>query len=419
MAEFLMPSLGADMETGKLIEWEKHPGDNVKRGDVIAVVETQKGAIEIEVFEDGVLESCLVELDTPVPVGTVLAIIKTATDNNTSVDTDFKEVNSASEPESSEHKNTSSAEPQFANAKEVSAIGDTEDRFFSSSQSDRVKISPAAKREANKRSIDIASLTGTGIDGSIILADLEQSAKAGDRISGNTINSVAEMQSSSPESTGMRTAIAAAMSRSKREIPHYYLSHTITLTATRQFLQEYNLNRNPEKRLLSGALYMKALALAVKKYPEFNGFYSEDGFQQAESTHIGMAINIRGGGLVAPAIHDVLTLDLDTLMVKLRQLVESVRAGRFSAAALADPTITLSSLGERGVDSLYGVIYPPQVAIIGIGTPTRRPIEAEGAIAFSDSVTITLAADHRVSDGHRGALLLRKIDSLLQTPGAL
>ena len=132
-----------------------------------------------------------------------------------------------------------------------------------------------------------------------------------------------------------------------------------------------------------------------------------------------MAINIRGGGLVAPAIHDVETLDVDTLMDKLRHLVQSVRAGRFSAAALADPTITLSSLGDRGVNSLYGVIYPPQVAIIGIGTPTRKPIETDGSINFTDSVTITLAADHRASDGHRGALLLRKIDSLLQKPEAL
>lgn len=417
MAEFLMPSLGADMETGKLIAWEKKPGDTVKRGDVIAVIETQKGAIEIEVFEDGVLESCLVELDTPVPVGTVLAVIKADADNDLNTHLDSNELVSDSEPESNEHKNTESAETQITNAAKTDASdeGDTTDRLSSNSQSARVKISPAARREASQRSIDIASLTGTGVDGSIVLADLAP-LDYGD---GKDGGSASPKRPASPDFTGMRTAIAAAMSRSKREIPHYYLSHTINLAATLKFLQETNSNRSPDKRLLSGALYMKALALAVKKYPEFNGFYTKDGFKQADSVHLGMAINIRGGGLVAPAIHDVQTLDLDTLMDKLHHLVETVRAGRFSAAALADPTITLSSLGDRGVDSLYGVIYPPQVAIFGIGTPTRTPTEVNGDITFTDSVTITLAADHRVSDGHRGALLLRKINSLLQKPEAL
>jgi pyruvate dehydrogenase E2 component (dihydrolipoamide acetyltransferase) len=132
-----------------------------------------------------------------------------------------------------------------------------------------------------------------------------------------------------------------------------------------------------------------------------------------------MAIAIRGGGLTAPAIHDVDRLTLDELMARLRDLVARTRAGTLRSSELADPTITVTSLGERGVDALLGVIYPPQVAILGFGTPATRPWAVDGRIEARQIMTASLAADHRVSDGHRGALLLAEIDRRLQQPEAL
>lgn len=168
-----------------------------------------------------------------------------------------------------------------------------------------------------------------------------------------------------------------------------------------------------------GVLFVKAVARAAKKYPEFNGFFDEGAFGPSPVVHAGVAINIRGGGLVAPAIHDADTLELDVLMEKMRDLVARVRAGRFRSSELADPTITISSLGERGVESLYGVIYPPQVAIVGVGMPVTRPWVVDGLIVPRQLVTLTLAGDHRVSDGHRGALFLRAIENQLLEPEAL
>jgi pyruvate dehydrogenase E2 component (dihydrolipoamide acetyltransferase) len=209
------------------------------------------------------------------------------------------------------------------------------------------------------------------------------------------------------------------MSRSKREIPHFYLSHTADAGPAQDWIAHLNAGRPPEQRLLLGALLVKATAIAVRKFPEFNGVFTDRTFQPSADIHIGVAIAIRGGGLVAPAIHHTDALSLDDLMTGMRDLVARVRAGRFRSSEIADPTMTVSSLGERGVEALFGVIYPPQVAIVGFGKVVERPWISDGAVIPRPVVTVTLAADHRVSDGHRGALFLSEIDRLLQDPQSL
>jgi pyruvate dehydrogenase E2 component (dihydrolipoamide acetyltransferase) len=217
----------------------------------------------------------------------------------------------------------------------------------------------------------------------------------------------------------MRTAIAAAMARSKREIPHYYLEHQVDVTACEQWLAQKNAALPPDSRLLFGALSIKAVALACRRFPALNGFYQDGIFEPAKGVHIGVAIAIRGGGLAAPALHDVDQLPLDQLMTQMRDLVQRTRAGRIRSSEMTDPTITVSSLGERGVELLYGIIYPPQVAIVGFGKVVPRPWVVDGAIGPRSIVTTTLSADHRVTDGHAGALFLVEIGKLLQEPDKL
>jgi pyruvate dehydrogenase E2 component (dihydrolipoamide acetyltransferase) len=212
----------------------------------------------------------------------------------------------------------------------------------------------------------------------------------------------------------MREAIAAAMAHSKREIPHYYLSHAIDLTPASDWLARRNADLPPDRRVLMGVLFIKAVALTLRRFPELNGFDRDGRFEPATGIHVGTATAIRGGGLVAPAIHDADQLDLDTLMARLRDLVARVRAGTLRGSELSDPTVTVSSLGERGVDRLYGIIYPPQVAIVGFGTPSPRPWVLDGQVVPRTIVTATLAADHRHSDGHRGALILAHLGQRLQ-----
>lgn len=403
MAEFLMPSLGADMEAGTLVEWLKKPGDPVKRGEIIAVVETQKGAIEVECFEDGTLDGYLVDLNTKVPVGTPLAMIRGE-----------GEEPAVARTEATPEPPPLPAEPEPCPAPKPAmvAAAPPPPLLTVATSTDRLRISPAARRLATEKGVDPATLAGTGPGGAIQLADIGAGAARAAPEAG-------------PQRTGgfnmdaMRDAIAAAMARSKREIPHYYMSQTCDLTKAEAFIAERNAGKPPEERVLVAALFVKAVAKALKKYKEFSGHYENGVFAPGETVHVGMAINIRGGGLVAPAIHDAQSLDLDAVMDKTRDLVARVRAGRFRASELSDPTITVTSLGDRGVEAMYPIIYPPQVAIVGIGTPVVRPWVVGDEVVPRSTVTLTLAADHRVSDGHRGGLFLSAIDKNLQEPEKL
>lgn len=386
-----MPSLGADMEAGTLVEWLVNPGAAVKRGDIVAVVETQKGAIEIEVFDDGVVERFLVQPGATVPVGTPLAVIR-----------------GEGEPTATAAAPPIVTAPPPIAPKPAPAAPPKPVAAPSPAASERLRASPAARRLAAERGVTLAQITGTGPGGAIQLADVEAATPA-----------APPPRPAAFDFRQMRAAIAAAMSRSKREIPHYYLSDTVEMRAAADWVAKTNEDRPPETRLLLGALLVKATAVAARTYPEFNGFFADGAFQPSAAVHPGMAIALRGGGLAAPAIHDAADLDLDTLMDRMRDLVGRVRAGRFRSSEIADPTITISSLGDRGVEALYGVIYPPQVAIVGFGKVVERPWVVDGAVGPRPVITLTLAADHRVSDGHRGALFLAEIGRLLQHPEAL
>jgi pyruvate dehydrogenase E2 component (dihydrolipoamide acetyltransferase) len=383
-----MPSLGADMEDATLIEWLAKPGDKMRRGDLIAVVETQKGAIELEVFEDGVLEEHVVAPGAVLPVGAVMARFRGAGEA-----TAPRPAVPAPAPAPASRKPPPAPEAPSPTRPPLAA---------------GPRASPAARRLAEEAGVDLASIAGSGPGGAITREDVAARAQA-----------PAETKVAGFDFSAMRRAIAAAMGRSKREIPHYYLSHTTDIGAAQNWLAASNAQRPPAERLLMGALFIKAVARTAREYPEFNGFHVDDCFQPSQVIHVGVAIAIRGGGLAAPAIHDAADLSLADLMAKMRDLVARVRAGRFRSSEIADPTITVTSLGDRGVDAVWGVIYPPQVAIVGFGRILVRPWIVDGAVTARPTVCVTLAADHRVSDGHKGALFLERIGQLLAEPASL
>ncbi|PLW78475.1 dihydrolipoamide acetyltransferase family protein [Cohaesibacter celericrescens] len=420
MIDFLMPSLGADMEDGKLVEWLVEPGAMLKHGDTIAVVETQKGAIEIEIFNEGIFDHPLVDIGMAVPVGTPIAAIRERGEAAAIRDAEQSE---KSEPITkaadgseavADHKPAAEAEPV------AGPTGLLAEARVTTPAGERTRVSPIARRYADQHGIDVASISGSGPSGEVLLQDVEMAEKPAERTILSTKEPAPIDETETGERlSGMRAAIATAMSRSKREIPHFYLAHSIDLTLCEAWLADYNAERAPESRLLLSALLVKAVALAAHKYPEFNGHYIDGVFHSGAAIHVGVAINIRGTGLVAPAIHNAEGLSLEGLMVKMRDLVVRVRAGRFRSSELSDPTITVSIMGDRGVETLYGVIYPPQVAIIGFGMPVTEARVVDGMIGPRRIVHVTLASDHRINDGHRGALLLARIERILQEPEKL
>jgi len=363
MIDFKLPSLGADMDSGKLLEWKVRPGDHVKRGDVVAVVDTSKAAVEIEIWDEGTVQEILVEPGTTIPVGTVLARLLAS-----------------------------------GEAPPAAAVAAHERR----------RVSPAARKHAADLGVDLEKVEATGPGGAVTIEDVERARPT------------APAAPAAPDRAAeMRKAIAAAMSRAKREIPHYYLSETVPMLRATEWLTAENAKRPITGRLLMAVLQLKAVALALGEFPDLNGLWRDGAYHPSPAVHAGVAISLRGGGLIAPAIHNVAELPLGELMRSLADLVKRARAGSLRSSEMSDPTVTVSNLGDNGVEAAFPIIYPPQVAIVAFGRVAPRPWAEGDALRVMPTVVASLSADHRVSDGHRGALFLDALAKRLQEPEKL
>ena len=267
-SEFRLPALGADMDEGTIVQWNVAPGSVVKRGDVVAVVETDKGAIDVEIFQDGVVREIVVQPGTKVPVGTVLAMLEGAAEPSASVGQSGAADGSPPPPV-------------------IAPAADAPSPVQLAATGARLKISPAARKRASELGIDAATLQGSGPGGVITLEDVEHSARP--------TRAKAEEAAEPKAGEGMREAIAAAMSRSKREIPHYYLSHEIDLQTAHDRLSAINAARTPDLRLLMGALLVRATVRALAKVPELNGRFETEPYAPTAEVNCGIAVAMRGG----------------------------------------------------------------------------------------------------------------------------
>jgi len=386
MIEFKMPSLGADMEDGTLIEWRKKPGDLVKRGDIIAEIETQKGLIEIEIFEEGKVDQLLLQVGDKVKVGTTIATI----DNGPDSQQISESISELQKPE----KPIETRGPFQVQPIETPAH--------------RIKISPLARRMAEDSGIQMGDLTGTGEGGAITREDVELAISA-------QSSKTEKPKSPVDQSLGIRLAVAAAMSKSNREIPHYYLESRIDMRNALAWLSETNVKRSPKDRLLPVVLYIKAAALALKQCPELNAEW-KNGLILKKEINIGFVVSLKAGGIIVPAIHNADQKSLDQLMADLNDLIPRARNLKLRSSELSDSTFTLTSIGESGADTLYGIIYPPQTGLIGIGRISEQPWAENGMLDVRSCVSVTLAADHRASDGLSGSRFLSAFNQFLQKP---
>jgi pyruvate dehydrogenase E2 component (dihydrolipoamide acetyltransferase) len=293
----------------------------------------------------------------------------------------------------------------------------------------------ARARLAAEFGVDLGTVEGTGPGGAVRAADVRRAASAGapaawqpaarppTAAAAPAWQAVPASQAAQADrarrAQSMRQAIARLMARSKREIPHYYVSNTVDMGAALAWLRERNRSLGVSQRLVPAALLLRATALAARQIPELNGYWTEEHFVPGEAVHLGVAISLRGGGLITPAIHHADGLDPGELMARLRDLVNRARAGRLRRPELTDATITVTNLGDQGVESVTGVIYPPQVALVGFGKITERPWAVGGLLGIRPVVATTLAADHRATDGYTGGRFLAVVADLLQRPEEL
>ena len=407
--EIVMPSLGADMAEGMLVEWLVKRGDSVKRGDIIAVIETQKGAIDMEVYYTGVISEILHEPVVTLPVGTVMARVELTEASDREVaataapqmDTTVPEIDTAPQMDITVSEINTAPQIDTTSPQVVTAAG-----------RGSVIASPIVRKVALEKRLDLTSIKGSGPLGAILLRDLPETTKEM-RVSTSASKQLSGVTKS------MRGAIAAAMTKSKNEIPHFYQSLDIELSNALAWLKKTNEDRSPELHILLLALLLKAVAKTLTKYPDLNGFYQANQFVHAEEIHIGNVISLRQGGLVVPAIHHVDKLSVDETMQAIRDISARGRNGHLRSSELTDASITITNMGERGTDSVFAVIYPPQVAIIGFGKIRKTPQLVDGELVNSEVMSVCLSADHRVIDGMLGAKFLNALSKQLQKPELL
>lgn len=456
-----MPSLGADMEHGKVVEWLVKPGDYIHKGDLVAAVDTDKTVMDIESFQEGVLAEFLVDIGDTVDVGTPIARITATPAELPPAPPADHGAKAAPTVRHLAHTlgvdvgriSGSGTDGEVTRAdveRAAAASGTRAPEPATAPEAHRVRSSPLARRLAAELGVQLSAVTGTGPGGAVTEEDVlaavpprgrpakeagaEKPAAAPPSEAQPVEAPTAEAPRGTPEeeqpgrkrttaaggkAESLRQAIGALMSRSKKEIPHYYLSTTLDLAAAMAWMQAANQQRPVSSRLVPSALLLKATALAAKEEPDMNGFFTKGAFHPSSAVHLGVAVALRHGGIVAPAVHHADTLSLDQLMDQLRDLVGRARAGRLQRAEMADPTITVTNLGDLGVESVYGVIYPPQVAMVGFGKVLEQPWAHNGMLGIRHAAIATLSADHRVSDGLRGGRFLARIDELLQAPEKL
>jgi pyruvate dehydrogenase E2 component (dihydrolipoamide acetyltransferase) len=458
---FTMPSLGADMDEGSIVEWRVAPGDEVRRGDVVAIVETDKSDLDVEVFVDGVVRELVVQPGVRVPVGTVLATIvpsrgaPSAGSRRRTVSSPGPRAGSVPRQEQS-HTEASSLEPVVAAA----------DRFTPPAVASRLPgppptpappiRSPMLRHLAEDLHVDVSRLSGSGRGGSVTRDDIERAGHHRPRVSprarrlaairgidlstmptdrpvtGDAVLDWAARSAapSTPEperpsdrsvtghtgspSDPMRTAIARQMLRAWQEIPHFQVATTIELSSPLAALAVLNEHRTAVDRVLPAAIFVRAAALAAAQVPGVNGWWRHGQFEAAVGVHVGVVIALRRGGLLVPVLHDAQDKDLDTLMAEMRDLVTRARAGRLKASEMAGASITVTQLGDGEVDTVVPIIHPPQVSILGLGAVHSSPWVVGDSVVVRPVIRAVLAADHRAVDGRLGSAFLVSLDRQVQ-----
>jgi pyruvate dehydrogenase E2 component (dihydrolipoamide acetyltransferase) len=387
--DYVLPSLGADMDEGRVIEWRVAIGDTVHRGDLMAVVETEKSDIDIEIWHDGTVEEFLVPIGELIPVGTPIVRLRGSGGGSDQVVTRPAPIAAPTTTPTA----TTPVRPRTPLPPPAR-------------NGDRVLASPLARRLAAERGLALATITGTGPGGAVVEADVRGA---------QPVEPPPEPARRRTPAT-MRSLIAERMSRSNREIPHYHLARDVDVGRLDAWLAERNASRPITERLLPAACYIRAVALAAARHGEFNGSWVDDHFEPADSVNVAMAISLRGGGLVTPHVQSADERSVDEIMVALNELVTAARSGTLRASWMTGSTITITNLGDTGADLVHGVISPPQVALVGFGRSRQRPWVVDELLTIRPVVTTTLAADHRATDGASGSRFLATIAHHLEHP---
>lgn len=392
---FRMPALGADMTEGRVLEWLVELGEPVERGQLVAVVETDKSDIEIEVFEPCVFDEHLVEIGELVDIGTPIARITRTEPAMGGSPPATPTAPSPSAPSPSAASPSASVPPTPASAP---TLPPTVGAPPSGTTTSAARLTPRARRLARERGIDPATLATDGV----VTGDMVAAA-ASDRT-----------PESADRATTMRRAIASLMERSWAEIPHYHTVSRLDLTDLAARLETYNADRPVADRVVLAAAVNVAITQAAAATPEMNGWWRPDGFEPSASVDLGVVVSLRTGGVVLPTIEHADRLDVEQMMAAMRDVVGRARRGRLRERDARPASISVTNMGDLGTDVVLGIIHPPQVTMVGLGTPRREPAVVDDTVVPRLMMQTSIAGDHRAHDGLAAARFVRRLAQELE-----
>jgi pyruvate dehydrogenase E2 component (dihydrolipoamide acetyltransferase) len=432
MAEVNMPRLSDTMQEGTITRWVKRVGDEVKRGDILAEVETDKANMEVEAYDVGILEQVIVQEGQTVPIGQVIAIIGSGTGTHQQ---EQPKISMPKQPErtlsiaAADHKSAMMQQAAiFAgiatqqNGVDNNGVGSRNGVF--------IKASPLARRMAGDHGIDLQQVKGTGPGGRIVRDDIEDfieqrpiSAAIAQPMPAQPIGAapanipeVARADTEIVTLTSMQKMIARRLTESKQTVPHFYVGNEIDMTKVLKLRQELNTALTEEGIKISvNDLIVKACALALEKFPEVNGSYRDGQFVLHKKVNIGIAVDIPSG-LVVPVIRDANTKGLRTIAREAKSLVAKAQAGKLTTTDLDGGTFSISNLGMMDVTDFAAVISPPQAAILAVAAIRKAFVPINDQPVIREIMHVTLSADHRIIYGATVARFLQDVKRLLQNP---
>jgi pyruvate dehydrogenase E2 component (dihydrolipoamide acetyltransferase) len=427
----LMPALSPTMTEGNLAKWLKNEGDTVKAGDVIAEIETDKATMEVEAVDEGKIGKILVAAGTEgVKVNDVIAVLLEEGESASDIGATPKS-NPEPAPKAAQAKTPDAAAPapQPAAPKAAPAAAPAPKP---AAAGNRVFASPLARRLAEQQGIDLGAVQGSGPNGRIVRADLDNApkgkaapaagAKPGTLPSAPSFSAFGEPEFELIPHTTIRKTIARRLQESKQFVPHFYLTvdcELDRLLALREDANAASAKDGPNAYKLSVNDFMiKAYAIALKRVPKANASWSDEGIKQYKSSDISVAVSIPNG-LVTPIIRNAESKSLTQISAEMKELAGRAKAGKLKPEDYTGGSGSLSNLGMFGVKSFSAIINPPQATILAVGAGEQRPVVKNGQLAVATVMSATLAVDHRAVDGALGAELLAAFKRLVEAPAAM
>ena len=394
ITEVTMPSMGADMTEGTIVKWLKKEGDEVKRGDKLAEIETDKTVVEMESYGEGILKKIVVSEGQVVPVGDLIAYVGEEGD----------EIPDSSSSSSAE----ADLKPKDTPKNEAPVISQNQ------ASGTREKASPIAKKLASELGVDISTVSGTGPGGRITREDVEAVSGGGQ----STESSQSLSDTKTIPLTSMRKAIAGVVSKSKSEIPHFYISNTADMSDVIKARSEFNESKGLKVSVNDIVLY--AVTQSLRKFPKFNSSFSDGNLIENKSINIGVAIALPEG-LIVPAVLGCESKNLEDMSNSAKDLATRAKGegAPLTQEENSGGTFSVSNLGMFDIDQFTAIIVPPQSAILSVGKAREEAVVENGEIKTAQLMKMTLSVDHRVNDGAEAAMFLAELKSILESPSKI